>query len=359
MGGSCPAIAADGTIYFGRCDNKVYAVNPDGSLKWTYATGGWVTSSAAIATDGTIYFGSYDHKLYALTPGGSLKWAFDTHGTITRSSPAIDTDGTIYIGNFDRKLYAVNPDGSLKWVYQTPIGNIVSSPAIGQDGTIYFGDFWNTLYALNPDGSLKWEYQALDAILSSPAIGANGNIYFGCMDHKIYALNPDGSLDWSYETGKRIWSCSPAIGDDGTVYIGGYDHKLYAFETDCGGLADSAWPKFHQNNQNTGKSSNNSAVPSQDTKVNHFKLFQNYPNPFNPETQIQFSIPVAGSVKITIYDATGRVIRTLLETELPAGNHAVHWNGVSENGAKAASGLYFCRLEAGASVKILKMMLLK
>ncbi|MCK5737540.1 T9SS type A sorting domain-containing protein, partial [bacterium] len=96
-----------------------------------------------------------------------------------------------------------------------------------------------------------------------------------------------------------------------------------------------------------------------DKKPADFELQQNYPNPFNPETTIQFSMPNTGPVKLTIYDAVGRITRTLLNAELSAGTHTVRWNGMGENGTRAASGLYFCRLEAGPSVNILKMMLLK
>ena len=62
---SSPAIASDGTIYVGSDDNKLYAIYPNGTLKWTYTTGDLIESSPAIASDGTIYVGSDDGKLYA------------------------------------------------------------------------------------------------------------------------------------------------------------------------------------------------------------------------------------------------------------------------------------------------------
>jgi eukaryotic-like serine/threonine-protein kinase len=65
---SSPAIGADGTVYVGSDDNKLYAINPDGSLKWTYITGDYVRSSPAIGANGTVYVGSYDGKLYAIGP---------------------------------------------------------------------------------------------------------------------------------------------------------------------------------------------------------------------------------------------------------------------------------------------------
>jgi hypothetical protein len=60
-----PAIGGDGTVYIGSGDDSVYAINPDGTKKWSFATGSEVYSSPAIAADGTVYVGSYDGNLYA------------------------------------------------------------------------------------------------------------------------------------------------------------------------------------------------------------------------------------------------------------------------------------------------------
>jgi hypothetical protein len=66
-------------------DNKLYALNPDGTLKWSYATGNYVYSSPAIGSDGTIYVASFDNNLYAINDNGppfisNLSVAGDTNG---------------------------------------------------------------------------------------------------------------------------------------------------------------------------------------------------------------------------------------------------------------------------------------
>ena len=226
---SSPAIGADGTVYVGSSDNKLYAVNPDGSRKWDFPTGDRIYSSPAIGADGTIYVGSWDNNLYAVNPDGSKRWDFTTGDDII-SSPAIGSDGTIYVGSWDSKLYAINPNGSLRWSFTAGIDGW-SSPAIGADGTIYFGSYDFRLYAVNPDGSKRWDFPTGNAIISSPAIGADGTIYIGSFDNKLYAINPNGSLRWSFTTGSEVWS-SPAIGADGTIYVGSWDNKLYAINPD-------------------------------------------------------------------------------------------------------------------------------
>ena len=106
-------------------------------LKWSFLTGQHV-GSPAIGADGTIYVGSSDHRLYAITPDGTEKWDFLTGGGVG-VGPAIETDGTIYFGSSgDSRLYAITPDGTEKWSFITG-GDFISSLAIGADGTIYFG----------------------------------------------------------------------------------------------------------------------------------------------------------------------------------------------------------------------------
>jgi len=181
----------------GIWNSHLYAINPDGYLKWKFKTGGDVVSSPAIAQDGTIYVGSDDNYLYAINPDGSLKWKFKTGASVC-SSPAIAQDGTIYVGSLDHYLYAINPNGCLKWKFET--GNWVwSSPAIAQDGTIYVGSLDDYLYALNPDGSLKWKFKTKGVVESSPAIAQDGTIYVGSSDH-LYAISSNGTIKWDFNT---------------------------------------------------------------------------------------------------------------------------------------------------------------
>ncbi len=226
---SSPAIAPDGTVYVGCLDNLLYALNPDGTLKWTYATGGPVRSSPAIGADGTVYVGSWDDKIYAIRPDGSLRWSYTT-GDWVESAPAIGLDGTIYAGSYDGNLYALNPDGSLQWAYDVH-DVIQASPAIAPDGTVYIGSWNRNLYAINPNGTLRWMYNTFMYIDSSPAIGADGTVYVGNDADRLYAFNPNGTLKWYFVTSDFVES-SPAVGGDGTIYVGSYDNTFYAINPD-------------------------------------------------------------------------------------------------------------------------------
>ncbi len=214
---SSPALADDGTIYFGTWTGKLWALNPEGSRKWIFSADREIKSSPTVGADGTIYVGSRDRRLYAVGPRGRKRWTFKTGGWVD-SSPGLTADGTICFGSWDGNFYVVRPDGTRQWHFQTS-GPIVSSPAIGSDGTIYFGSHDGKFYALGPDGQKRWEFSTGGPIISSPAPGGDGSLYFSSLDGWFYALNRDGSLRWRLKTG-GITEASPVIGLDGTIYVG-------------------------------------------------------------------------------------------------------------------------------------------
>jgi outer membrane protein assembly factor BamB/methionine-rich copper-binding protein CopC len=230
---SSPVIGADGTIYIGSMDKKLYALYPNGTKKWSFNTGDYVNYIPVIDSDGIIYMAS-DFKLFALYPNGTVKWNYTPeNGKYISNTPVIGNDGTIYFGTIknaysaNNTLCALNPDGTLKWNFVTWSFVELLTPAIGSDGTIYIGTEDNHLYAVYPNGTEKWNFTTSDMIWSSPAIGSDGTIYFGCVDKNVYALNSDGTLKWKFQTDDTIYS-SPAISNDGTIYILAENRFLYA-----------------------------------------------------------------------------------------------------------------------------------
>jgi outer membrane protein assembly factor BamB len=235
---SSPAIGPDGTIYVGTeigasssasPAGKLFAITPSGAQKWVFPTNDWIDSTPAVAVDGTIYFGCWNGTLYALNADGTQKWATDL-GSYTSASPAIGADGTIYIGTGAGNLYAVNPNGSVKWIFPT-LYWIEASPAVAPDGTIYIGSDDNAFYAVAPDGTEKWHYVMGNDVTSSAAIAADGTVYVGSRDLKLYAFTPDGTLKWTFQTTDMI-EASPVLTADGTVYIATVGGRIFALQPD-------------------------------------------------------------------------------------------------------------------------------
>ena len=88
-------------------------------------------------------------------------------------------------------------------------------------------------------------------------------------------------------------------------------------------------------------------------------LGQNYPNPFNPSTVIEYSLGREGPVTLTVTDAAGRKVRTLVQGRMAAGEYSVVWDGTDEAGRRVASGAYVYRLRGSGEVRGRVMTLLK
>jgi hypothetical protein len=90
-----------------------------------------------------------------------------------------------------------------------------------------------------------------------------------------------------------------------------------------------------------------------------FSLSQNYPNPFNPATNIRFNLSQTQSVTLAIFNILGEKVKTLIDSRLPAGEHAVKWDGTDSEGHLMPTGIYFYRLKADESTETRKMIFVK
>ena len=85
-----------------------------------------------------------------------------------------------------------------------------------------------------------------------------------------------------------------------------------------------------------------------------FGLEQNYPNPFNPSTNIKYSVPENGFVKLYVYNLVGEEVIVLVNETVDAGFYEIEFDA-----AGLPSGIYFYRLQAGSFVGTKKMVLLR
>jgi len=110
-------------------------------------------------------------------------------------------------------------------------------------------------------------------------------------------------------------------------------------------------PSFGRSNNGplaTAEQDETSSLPAQ------FQLMQNYPNPFNPSTTIQFVLPRTEKVSMTISNALGQIVATMVDNILPAGEHSYRWDA-----GGCPAGVYLLRMKAGEYSKSRKMVLLK
>ena len=111
------------------------------------------------------------------------------------------------------------------------------------------------------------------------------------------------------------------------------------------------WVYFYEN---TGTATGIS-TPSTSATV----LLQNHPNPFNPTTSIRYELRHDADVTLSVYDATGAYVSTLVAGTQTHGSHDVAWNGTDAKGTRVGSGIYFYRLVSQGTTLTRKMVLLK
>ena len=423
---SSPIIGPEQEIYVGSKDHHLYAF--EDSL--TYAKVGWkhpfgsffdghlVDSSPAMGPDGTLYVGTdpygaagqtpvpIDTAFYAVNPDGTRKWSFVMQNDGTESSPALGPDGMVYIGANDGNLYAIRDLGDdylLEWAFQTG-GPIDGSPTVDGCGTIYVGSRDSTLYALNPDGSLRWSLKTGGDIEASPTIDENGILYIGSFDGKMYAIGEEGpdigvdsidlpsevttEMDYTprtvvqnYRMGVQSFDVACVIDTSGTqvygdtVTVGNLDETTpyevifdpWTVAQDTGvvytvtviSLLGGDNNAYNDTLVTETRSEGETATGTGDNDTPPFSLGQCYPNPFNPSTTISFTLGEAARVRLSVYDVSGRLVRELLDGQRGSGQHSEIWNGKDNAGRGVSSGVYFYRLEAGAFMETKKMVLLR
>lgn len=127
--------------------------------------------------------------------------------------------------------------------------------------------------------------------------------------------------------------------DNGIVYVSDYDNGLFLFSVE--GFVPPT------------------AVVGDTPKPAGARLLGNHPNPFNPVTTITYEIDQRLRVALSVYDARGRLVRTLVDGTASAGRHQVAWDGTDRAGTRVASGVYFARLAVNGGSDTRRLVLLK
>lgn len=235
------AVDSNGVVY-ATCANQVnnaqiYAINPDGTLKWKKDLGSksyFSYVSPAIMKNGNIIVGTRGGDA-----GGTLVMLNAADGA-TISSNSVNTLGTIVVsqdnycyvaaGNDGVRIYDMNTieEGVANSVGQykvDPSTNYYTSGAlaIDKDGSVVGAAGSGKVFSITPNGTSKWLYPSSSNLSkieqSGVAIGADRTYYVsGHENNKLYALTKDGTLKWEYATTNKL-SSVPALDNLGQIHI--------------------------------------------------------------------------------------------------------------------------------------------
>ena len=216
-----PALGPDGTIYF-KTDNWVFALNPDGTLKWQYRIYNSHSAPVSVSPKNTVYVRSSTKTLSAISGSGELAWTVTFRGAGSTSqimTSALGMNGIIY--HRADSLYALDASGTQLWRSNRGIKN--NGPAaLGADGTIYFqSEHHDSIYALNPDASPRWGVQHYGANrYAPPVVGQDGMVILCGGGHSLMAFSALGIPLWTLDLSGPVKALPPAVGPGGTVYWG-------------------------------------------------------------------------------------------------------------------------------------------
>ena len=241
---SRPAVGPDGTVYAGGVLGHLYALTPAGGVKWIFRPGlGNVLQPVSVGVDGTVYF-AQESSVYAVNPDGTLKWKFQDPGFArVFAGPTVGPDGNIYGATEDEGIpnalgaFVLSPAGtkiSNLNGFATRFGYGGIEVVFGPENHWYFAN--NASGAIAPAGSLfaftlgstnlVWHQSAI----GQPRVQPSGNIVLGDGDtiHPgLVDFSKDGALVWR-SLGELPGTLNPGIdaqtavdvGSDGAVYVG-------------------------------------------------------------------------------------------------------------------------------------------
>lgn len=220
-----PIIGLDGTIYVGNADGFYAFYENNGTLRWTAPIEDDAYGPPVMSPEGTLYVGAADYYLYAISPNGTIQWNY--YVGYSNICPALDTKGNIYFtAHYSGYLYCLNPNGMLRWTFKI-YSDTYDAPLISDDGTIYVttGSY---VYAINSDGTLKWQ-TFIDIIGYGPSLSPDGTIVYSSMGKDVFGLDPvDGHIQWQYQLNFNPTDKSrPAISSDGIIFFAYTDESGY------------------------------------------------------------------------------------------------------------------------------------
>jgi hypothetical protein len=162
----------------------------------------------------------------------------------------------------------------------------------------------------------------------------------------------DGSIDWEITAdGGAHWEAIlPGTGWIEPAFSGSDLRWRAVLNYDGGVLPVCDWARFEWQ---TVSGIGETGAPRL------FALYPAAPNPFNPTTTIRYDLPEPADVRLTIHDAAGRRVTTLVDSPMPTGAHAAVWDGRDARGRDVASGAYFASIRAGRHEATRRLVLLR
>lgn len=260
----------------------------------------------------------------------------------------------------------------------------------GVDGVTGASTIWKNWTAIEPDSIARIQPGLLSDTVKAIMVAKNGDPWFGTQYGVSMHIGPS-HMDY-YLRNAYSWRSY-------TTEIGMVDNKVQTLAEDSTGAiwigtsggvsklipADTTWTNFMIDSglvsndvrdiaiDPNGKSfwfatagglSKLTIMPNTiDNKKQiipkSFEVYPAYPNPFNMSTTIKFQLTTSKQINISIYDITGRLVNSILNSSLMLGSYKVNWNGKNCEGRDISSGVYYAVVKSSDFVSTLKLVVIK
>jgi photosystem II stability/assembly factor-like uncharacterized protein len=381
---SCMLVEAD-TIIVGDRYNGTH-ISSDQGATWMHSGPDSIPALAiARHPNRTLFLGTLQHGIWSSTNGGS-NWSQCGLSSADVSAITVDDSGYVLAGTRTSGIFR-STDNGLSWSQQLNTSREVEAIIVAPNGGIFAGTDWGVFRSTDNGSNWTRVFSNNFEIFGPHAMarGLSGAVYAGFTFSGIYygcsigvAASTNGGDDWTREFVSSFWSddClyirAIVVNHSGALFAG--SSRGVVRSTDGGttwqqvrsGLTDTTVTSLGVNPQGyifagttTGGvyrsvQSTTSVPRAGDLGAQQFTLHQNYPNPFNPQTTITFSVPYRCYVTLKLFDPLGREVDVLFGGETPAGLHVIEWNATHN-----PSGMYFCRMQAGAFSQTVRLLLIK
>ena len=310
-GTSCGLIyTASNGYLFAQSDSGLFRTTNSGN-NWVMLAGPFFRFNNIVSNQNGYLFASGSYPSYGVwrSTNNGASWDMpDPNFMSSIYSLCISQSGTLFAGSSGGGVYRSTNNG-VNWIQSQPYATVHSLTA-APNGYVY-GHF---------DVSLGQTgiYRSINSGVSWQYVG------FGNNDYYVLKTNSAGHIFASGFYGAGVYRST----NNGTnwfeVNSGLYNRMITTLVFDNSGYlyAGTYYGGIYKTNISTiGIELISSEIPEK------FLLEQNYPNPFNPETKIKFGLPKSGSVKLSVYDVSGRKIEELVNQKLNSGTFEVTWNG--------------------------------
>lgn len=369
-------------------DNNGYAAVENGVIKTTNGGLNWVRLST-VNFGGPVYFINANTGFLAAMNAGLIYKTTNGGANFTTIITGYPSNFRAFSFTSDNTGFTVTSSGK---TLKTTNGGINWAQIDSTDNAYYadivFTDSLNgyisgmkytpvSLIKKTTNGGTSWIEQTINSTLGMTALYfVNNNTGFAGSNNggQNFFKTTNGGLNWTAGA-----SVSPYINDmtfvnENIGYVSSPFGRFYRTTNGGTNWVQLTTPVevdirsiYHNNNSGVTyllgdggmilKSTNGSITSFEQTGNNipgDYYLEQNYPNPFNPVTNINFSIPKAGYVKLIVFDALGRQVAELVNEELNAGTYKADFDA-----SHRSSGVYFYSITAGNFKETKKMILIK